>query len=194
LGFACTAGGSGQDALALNDGISDLALIGGFMASLRTNTGRRLNELWAVKAKHALYHKDGLWYERLEQFPGALFDANGYVLFETEEAFAHCPDLRITQKVWVPKGVASILTYRRMRSLNSAADSIGSQAIGVADAFEEGGVKFQLHRLKERNRRAVRRKKEIVLSRHGKLACEACGYDFAQVYGPLGAEFASATT
>ena len=45
-------------------------------------TGRNLNEKWKVGAKHALYHKDGTWYERLEKFPGALFDPYGYILFE----------------------------------------------------------------------------------------------------------------
>lgn len=60
----------------------------------------------------------------------------------------------------------------------------------VADAFEEGGVRFKLHRRKERNRRAVQRKKEVVLAKHGRLCCEACDFDFAQVYGSLGAEFA----
>ena len=58
------------------------------------------------------------------------------------------------------------------------------------DGFEEGRVKYHLHRRKERNREAVRRKKESVLARTGSLACEACGFEFSRVYGPLGDGFA----
>lgn len=56
--------------------------------------------------------------------------------------------------------------------------------------FEEGRIKYQLHRRKERNREVVRRKKESVLSRTGSLPCEVCGFDFASAYGPLGKGFA----
>jgi 5-methylcytosine-specific restriction enzyme A len=86
------------------------------MASVRTDSGRRLNRVWGVNARHALYHKDGTWYERLERFPGALFDTDGYVLFETEDAFVNCPYLRITEQVNVPGGIAHIPGYRRMRN------------------------------------------------------------------------------
>jgi hypothetical protein len=160
------------------------------MARVRTDSGRRLNHVWGVNAQHALYHKDGIWYERLERFPGALFDENGYVLFESEMAFVRSSYLRITEKVKVPEGIAQMPEYRRMRSSGPGSLSAELESLELADAFEEGGVKFQLHRRKERNRRAVQRKKEIVLARHGKLACEVCDFDFAQVYGPLGAEFA----
>lgn len=54
------------------------------------------------------------------------------------------------------------------------------------ERFEEGGVLFRLHRLRERNRRLVARKKERVLQNHGTLACEVCGFDFAAAYGPWG--------
>jgi 5-methylcytosine-specific restriction protein A len=58
------------------------------------------------------------------------------------------------------------------------------------ETFEEGRVKFQLHRRKERNRGAVRRKKEITLARHGALLCEVCDFDFMRLYGALGHGFA----
>jgi 5-methylcytosine-specific restriction enzyme A len=38
--------------------------------------------------------------------------------------------------------------------------------------------------------RAVRKKKEAVFSKAGRLACEACGFDFAEVYKQLGEGFA----
>ncbi len=59
-------------------------------------TGRDLNEKWKVGAKHALYHRDGTWYECLEKFPGALFDPHGYILFKwvfTMRRISACPNL-----------------------------------------------------------------------------------------------------
>jgi 5-methylcytosine-specific restriction protein A len=41
-------------------------------------TGKELNRLWKVNAKHALYREDGRWYHQLQEFPGVLFDANGF--------------------------------------------------------------------------------------------------------------------
>lgn len=77
-------------------------------------SGRKLNELWGVGAKHALYHRDGSWYNNLERFPGALFDPNGYVLFATEEAYKNSRHLRIAQETNVTEGISSIPGYVRM--------------------------------------------------------------------------------
>ena len=161
------------------------------MARVRTNSGRRLNELWGVHARHALYHRKGCWYERLQEFPGALFDEQGYILFESEEAYFNCQELRIKKQIWIPGGISAIPGYRS-RPLTSLPEPVlqdeGSGELD--DAFEEGGIKFQLHRRKERNRRAVERKKESVLARRGALVCEACDFDFVVVYGSLGVGFA----
>lgn len=80
----------------------------------RPLSGRKLNELWGVGAKHALYHREGSWYNNLERFPGALFDPNGYVVFATEQAYKNSPHLRITQETNVANGIASIPGYVRM--------------------------------------------------------------------------------
>ena len=77
-------------------------------------SGRKLNELWGVGAKHALYHREGSWYNNLERFPGALFDPNGYVLFATEQAYKNSRHLRITQETNVTNGISSIPGYVRM--------------------------------------------------------------------------------
>lgn len=54
----------------------------------------------------------------------------------------------------------------------------------------EGRALLRLHQLKERKPRIVRRKKRAVLAAAGRLLCEACGFDFAAVYGKLGDGFA----
>jgi len=58
------------------------------------------------------------------------------------------------------------------------------------EAFPEGRLLTAKHKRKERSSSAVRRKKQNVLSATGKLLCEACGFDFEDVYGSLGSGFA----
>jgi 5-methylcytosine-specific restriction protein A len=77
-------------------------------------TGKVLNDLWEVHARHALYHKDGTWYETLIRFPGALFDDNGYILFRSEKEYKECPYLSFGLKVNVHNGISSIPGYKRM--------------------------------------------------------------------------------
>ena len=76
--------------------------------TIRTNTGENLNKEWGVNANHALYHRDGHFYECLTRFPGALFDQKGYLKFETEEDFRNCPYLDIHEKVNVSQDVRTI--------------------------------------------------------------------------------------
>lgn len=80
-----------------------------------TLTGRGLNRKWNVNARHALYHKDGTWYEVLKHFPGALFDPDGYVFFKTEEEYKRSPHLRVALKTNVRNSIKSIPGYRKMR-------------------------------------------------------------------------------
>jgi 5-methylcytosine-specific restriction protein A len=58
------------------------------------------------------------------------------------------------------------------------------------EEFAEGRVLTRLHRLRERNKSLVKKKKERVLKEKGKLLCEICDFDFAVTYGKLGAGFA----
>ncbi|RLO19518.1 HNH endonuclease, partial [Pseudomonas protegens] len=41
----------------------------------------------------------------------------------------------------------------------------------------------RVHRVRERDKRIVKRKKEEALKQHGALQCEACGFNFSQTYG-----------
>jgi 5-methylcytosine-specific restriction protein A len=58
------------------------------------------------------------------------------------------------------------------------------------DEFPEGDVLSRIHRTRERNRKAVAKKKRHILETTGKLACEVCGFDFHSSYGELGKGFA----
>ena len=84
------------------------------MKGERTSSGKKLNELWGVNAKHALYREDGIFYIPLKEFPGAYFDKNGYVLFETEDDFSGDLDLKIGKKINVPGGISSLTSYVRV--------------------------------------------------------------------------------
>jgi hypothetical protein len=74
-------------------------------------TGKLLSEKWNIDVQHALYREDGKWYHQLTDFPGALFDATGYILFETEEDYRNCGYLVIGKDVHVPEGIVSIPGY-----------------------------------------------------------------------------------
>ncbi len=54
----------------------------------------------------------------------------------------------------------------------------------------EGRVLTRVHQARERNQRIVKKKKTEALNDTGKLECEACGFDFQEVYGDLGQGFA----
>lgn len=61
----------------------------------------------------------------------------------------------------------------------------GDDEPGVEEA-EEGKLLTRLHRYRERSRALVQAKKKDVLQKHGRLQCEACSFDFAEAYGPIG--------
>lgn len=79
-------------------------------------SGKALNRLWQVGARHALYHREGTWYNNLQAFPGALFDPDGYVVFETASAYLNSPHIRVTQETNIRNGISSLPGYRRMAS------------------------------------------------------------------------------
>lgn len=54
------------------------------------------------------------------------------------------------------------------------------------DEVPEGRLLYRRHRVRERDRSLVRRKKQSVLKSEGRLACEICEFDFAATYGDWG--------
>lgn len=87
--------------------------------------------------------------------------------------------------------------------LHQTAKSISESAAQIAEKqgasydpvredeeFPEGKLLTSVHRRKERDPKAVQRKKEKVLKETGGLLCEACSFDFAVQYGKRGYGFA----
>lgn len=83
-------------------------------------TGAALNREWRVGAHHALFHKDGTWYQNLTKFPGALFDPDGYVVFTTEDAYRNCPFLSIGAETNVRPHISAVPGYVRVNEAGSA--------------------------------------------------------------------------
>ena len=80
----------------------------------RVMNGRILNKEWKVYAQHALYRKNRRWYYHLTRFPGALFDENGYIVFQTMDAYERCSWLRHGVHLNIPEGIKKIPGYIRV--------------------------------------------------------------------------------
>lgn len=77
--------------------------------------------------------------------------------------------------------------------IRQAADLIEMPTDPIPDVDEleapEGTLLARLHKVRERSQKLVKGKKRQVLKSHGTLACEVCGFDFADRYGELGQGF-----
>ena len=68
---------------------------------------------WRIPARQARFHRDGMFYELLTDFPAALCDCNGYVVFESSHDLEQFQQIRIGKKINVVGGVSSIPGYQR---------------------------------------------------------------------------------
>lgn len=78
---------------------------------MNRNKGRELNISWNVNAEHALYSEDGKWYHHLKRFPGALFDKDGYIIFNNKYEYEDCKYLQHGKELHVPEGIKDIQGY-----------------------------------------------------------------------------------
>lgn len=82
--------------------------------------------------------------------------------------------------------VASIRAGLQKPELLSAAEDAVDDETAEAP---EGKIVTRLHRARERNRELVKKRKSQELQQHGRLICEACGFDFEERYGRRGQGF-----
>ncbi len=67
--------------------------------------GKQAIKRWNLPVKQARFHQDGKFYNTLQNFPAALCDPKGYIIFETEEAYKNCNYLKIgAEKINVKGG------------------------------------------------------------------------------------------
>ncbi len=152
-------------------------------AALNRDKAERLNKDWDVGAAQVRYSNDGHWYATLAHFPAALFDAHGYIRFDTEEEYRASPYLRIGKQISIRRpGISSIPDYVRL------IDSDVSPGLDVdihTFVATEGQRRLVLHLQRERNQTIVRKKKAQAAS----LDCEVCGFSFSRVYGSAAHEY-----
>ena len=95
---------------------------------------------------------------------------------------------------WPPKAelvlqfVAPLERHRGRRGDDDQVDAPAQPDYDEDEITEaaEGRVFTRLHRYRERNRALVERRKQGSMRAAGKLACEACGFDFRETYGSRG--------
>lgn len=152
-------------------------------ATINRDRAPRLNEEWGVGASQARYSDDGHWYAPLQRFPAALFDANGYVVFESKADYESSSHLSIGKQISVRKpGISGIPGYVRVARVDPAP----RVDVDIHDAeAAEGQQRLVLHLQRERSRSVVSAKKKQATS----LNCEVCGFSFARAYGDLAADY-----
>ena len=85
------------------------------------------------------------------------------------------------------KLVASHIKEISLSSESVKIENMGEE-VGEENAAE-GKVLARTHFIRERNKGIVKKKKDNFIKKNGKLFCEACGFDFEEVYGERGKSF-----
>ena len=101
---------------------------------------------------------------------------------------AHDPDYpgsglsrgnRLEREVWDEFASNPGELRRLAEAIASGAEEVSTTPpVDEDEEFSEGRVLARLHKVRERNPKAVAQKKRRVLAETGRLACEACGFDF----------------
>ena len=76
------------------------------------------------------------------------------------------------------------LTARVQAVLSNSAAALEVEQPNLDEDFVEGRTYYALHRRRERDPKAVKLKKALAPP-----ICEACGFEFATVYGPIGGTY-----
>jgi len=152
------------------------------MAKLRSDTAIQLAKRWGLQVEHALYRKTGDWFHKLQKFPGALLDENGYVVFETQQAFETCSWLHIKQDVNVPNGgIKRIPGYVWVKD-----DAVFlPKTTSYEKELINEGARSEI--ILSRPERDSRLRAECIL--HHGLSCLVCGFNFEKFYGVIGSRF-----
>lgn len=143
------------------------------LASIPGQDGEVRNDNYRSPASVAMKLANLMYFD--PDYPGGL-KAGSKLDREVWDEFAYDP----------PKLIATVKAL--YQALDHAPEG---ERFFISDDEEasEGRTLTRLHKSKERNRALVKKKKAKVLKESGKLACEACGFDFAEMYGTHGEGF-----
>jgi 5-methylcytosine-specific restriction protein A len=87
-----------------------------------------------------------------------------------------------------PQRLAEAATAIRANIASLTPAQAEAEEPDVADA-PEGALLTRVHRVRERSAKLVAKKKAQAMQAHGKLACEACAFNFEGTYGDRGVGF-----
>lgn len=150
-------------------------------------TGQQLARDWGVPVKHAYYGEDGRWFHQLKRFPGALFDPNGYVLFETAAGYQAALPGQIKQDINGRDGISRLPGYVRVVRDGQVTLPQQSQRTSFEKAqrakqtFLEGELKETILSRPERDPAA----RAACIGHYG-LRCTVCDLLLSERYGDLG--------
>ena len=98
-------------------------------------------------------------------------------------------DERVVWDLYSSNGAELRKVSAAIRSFVSSNEVIPAIDSGEEEESQEGQILTRVHKLRERDRGLVRRKKESVLKKRSSLSCEVCDFDFEAVYGERGRGF-----
>lgn len=98
-----------------------------------------------------------------------------------------CDDHPADRNLYAP--IISLLSGIKVNNEHQDEYTIGDVQADVGKEYPEGKIAFVLHKKRERNPKLIKEAKKLFVSRHGRLYCEACKFDFQQVYGDRGNDF-----
>lgn len=75
-------------------------------------TAKEINNVVKLEVNHCLYGSHGDWYHNLRKFPAALFDKDGFVVYQSKRQYENDIHLKHSKKsLHVEEGISSIPGY-----------------------------------------------------------------------------------
>lgn len=130
-------------------------------------TAKEMSKKININARHYLYRKNGIWYHHLKEFPGVLFDENGYIVFNTKVEYLNNQSLKHKQTLHVRGGISSIKGYTTFTKEEKKLLGISSNINGVDEKT--------IRQIREVSR--IKRNQKLVdnIKRIYEYSCQICG-------------------
>jgi 5-methylcytosine-specific restriction enzyme A len=96
---------------------------------------------------------------------------------------------QLQERVW-NEFIDDVALLRRTADAITRCAVLDLSPVAEDESIAEGGLLLRWHTLRERNKTLVKKKKDQVLAKSGRLACDIFEFDFLECYGELGRGFA----
>ena len=108
-----------------------------------------------------------------------------FLRFDPEQSVMPARIGETAERVWGVFAAEPDRLRQTAESIRSNASVVPMRGSDLEDEIEfgEGRILTRIHLARERNATLVSTKKRLVMTQTGKLACEACEFDFQAVYG-----------